>query len=73
MHQSLRGAKIAVEVADMKVEPLRDGLKSALKDIFVVAKLLPKAPKMLKAPTFSFLNYFNWCMTAHPELTQALF
>ena len=44
----LAGAKISVEVADIKVEPIRDGAKTTLKDIFVVAKLLPKAPKMLR-------------------------
>ena len=44
----LAGAKIPVEVADIKVQPLRDGAKSTLQDIFVVAKLLPKAPKMLQ-------------------------
>ena len=35
-------------MTDIKVKPLRDGAKSALQDIFVVAKLLPKASKMLK-------------------------
>ena len=44
----LAGAKISVEAADIKVEPLRDGAKSTLQDNFVVAKLLPKAPKMLQ-------------------------
>ena len=44
----LDGAKTSVEVADIKVQPLRDGAKSTLQDIFVVAKLLPKAPKMLQ-------------------------
>ena len=39
----LAGAKISVEVADIKVQPLRDGAKSTLQGIFVVAKLLPKA------------------------------
>ena len=44
----LAEAKISVEVADIKVEPLRDGAKSTLQDIFVVAKLLPKASKKLQ-------------------------
>ena len=44
----LAAAKISVEVADIKVKPLRDGAKPALQDIFVVAKLLPKASKMLQ-------------------------
>ena len=44
----LAAAQISVEVTDIKVKPLRDGAKSALQDIFVVAKLLPKASKMLK-------------------------
>ena len=44
----LAGAKISVEVADIKVEPIRDRAKTTLQDIFVVAKLLPKAPKMIR-------------------------
>ena len=42
----LAGAKNSAEVADIKVKPLRDGAKSTLQDIFVVAKLLPRAPRM---------------------------
>ena len=42
-------AQISVKVTDIKAKPLRDGAaKSALQGIFVVTKLLPKAPKMLK-------------------------
>ena len=37
-----------MEVADIKVQPLRDGAKSTLQDIFVVEKLLPEAQKMLQ-------------------------
>ena len=44
----LATAKISVEVADIEVGPLRDGAKSALQGIFVVAKLLPKASKRLQ-------------------------
>ena len=56
----LAGAKISVEVANIKVEPLRDGAKSTLQDMFVVAKLLPRASKMLQLE----------CVTTHPELTD---
>ena len=41
----LAAAQISVEVTDIKVKPLREGAKSTLQDIFVVAKLLPKASK----------------------------
>ena len=40
--------QISVEVTDIKAKPLREGLKSALQGIFVVATLLPKASKMLR-------------------------
>ena len=39
----LAGAKIPIEVADIKVEPIRDGAKTALQGASVVAKPLPKA------------------------------
>ena len=44
----LAASQIAVEVADIKVKPLRKGAKSALQGIFAVATLLPKASEMLK-------------------------
>ena len=43
--QCLAAAQISVEVTDIKVKPLREGSKSTLQDIFVVATLLPKASK----------------------------
>ena len=49
IQRCLAAAHISVvEVTDIKVKPLREGATSALQDIFVVAKLLPKASKMLK-------------------------
>ena len=45
IERCLAAAQTSVEVDDIKVKPLRDGAKPALKSIFVVAKLLPKAPK----------------------------
>ena len=66
----LAGAKISVEVADIKIEPIRDGAKTTLQNIFVVAKLIPKAPKM-QGPAFSFLKLLsNWCAAAHLEPTD---
>ena len=44
----LAASQISVEVTDIKVKPLRKGAKSTLQAIFVVAKLLRKASKMLK-------------------------
>ena len=46
--QCLAAAQISVEVADIKIKPLRAGSKSTLQDIFVVATLLPKASKILR-------------------------
>ena len=46
--QCLAAAQISVEVADIKIKPLRAGSKSTRQDIFVVATLLPKASKMLR-------------------------
>ena len=48
MKQCLAVAQISVEVAGIKIKPLRAGSKSTLQDIFVVATLLPKASKMLR-------------------------
>ena len=45
IQRCLAAAEISVEVTDIKVKPLREGAKSALRGIFVVTKLLPKAPK----------------------------
>ena len=57
------GRKPLVEVADIKVKPLRAGSKSALQGIFVVATLLPKAPKMLRllcdGPPGAFRHLFD--------------
>ena len=46
--QCLAASQISVEVTDIKIKSLREGSKSTLQDIFVVATLLPKASKMLK-------------------------
>ena len=46
--QCLAASQISVEVADIRVKPLRAGSTSTLQDLFVVAKLLPKAPKMIQ-------------------------
>ena len=46
--QCLAATQISVEVEYIKVKPLREGSKSTLQDIFVVATLLPKASKMLR-------------------------
>ena len=77
----LARAKISVEVADIKVEPIRDGAKSTLQDIFVVAKLLPKAPKMLQlvcsgppgADTFFYLGEISGIPSkgAYPPRSKA--
>ena len=49
----LAGAKIPVEVADIKFEPLRDGAKSTLQDIFV---LTAEAPPLLATPIATLLQ-----------------
>ena len=46
--QRLAASQISVEVADAKIKPLREGSKSTLQDIFVVATILPKASKMIR-------------------------
>ena len=46
--QCLAASQISVEVADIKTKPLREGSKSTLQGIFVVATLLPKASKTLR-------------------------
>ena len=46
--QCLAASQISVEVADIRVKPLRAGSTSTLQDLFVVAKLLPKASKMIQ-------------------------
>ena len=41
-------SQISVEVENTRVKPLRAGSTSTPQDLFVVAKLLPKAPKMIQ-------------------------
>ena len=61
--QCLAAAQISVEVADIKIKPLRAGSKSTLQDIFVVATLLPKASKMLRllcdGPPGAYIHLFD--------------
>ena len=61
--QCLAASQISVEVADIKVKPLREGSKSTLQGIFVVATLLPKASKMLRllcdGPPGAFRHLFD--------------
>ena len=49
--QCLAVSQISVEVADIRAKPLRAGSTSTLQDLFVVAKLLPKASKVQNDPT----------------------
>ena len=46
--QCLEAPQIAVEVENIKIKPLRAGSTSTLQDIFIVARLLPKASKMIQ-------------------------
>ena len=46
--QCLEASQIAVEVENIKIKPLRAGSTSTLQDLFVVARLLPKASKMIQ-------------------------
>ena len=57
-------AKIPVEVADIKVEPFRDGAKATLQGNSVVAKLLPKAPKMLHLVCSDPDTFLTWMRSA---------
>ena len=54
---------VEVEVEDTRVKPLREGSKSTLQGIIVVATLLPKAPKMLRlmcnGPAGAHMNLFG--------------
>ena len=46
--QCLAASQIEVEVENIKVKPLRAGSTSTLQDVFIVARLLPKASKMIQ-------------------------
>ena len=46
--QCLAASQIAVETENIKVKPLRAGSTSTLQDVFIVARLLPKASKMIQ-------------------------
>ena len=46
--QCLAASQIEVEVENIKVKPLREGSTSTLQDVFIVARLLPKASKMIQ-------------------------
>ena len=46
--QCLAASQIEVERENIKVKPLRAGSTSTLQDIFIVARLLPKASKMIQ-------------------------
>ena len=61
--QCLEASQVAVELENIKIKPLRAGSTSTLQDLFVVARLLPKASKMIQLlcngpaePTDSFLT-----------------
>ena len=46
--QCLAASQIEVERDNIKIKPLREGSTSTLQDIFIVARLLPKASKMIQ-------------------------
>ena len=46
--QCLEASQISVEVENIKIKPLRARSTSTLQDLFVVARLLPKASKMMQ-------------------------
>ena len=46
--QCLAASQIEVEVENIKIKPLRAGSTSTLQGIFIVARLLPKASKMIQ-------------------------
>ena len=48
IEQFLEASQIAFEVEKIKIKPLRAGSTSTLLDLFVVARLLPKASKMIQ-------------------------
>ena len=48
--QCLAASQIEVERGNIKIKPLRAGLTSTLQDMFIVARLLPKASKMIQPP-----------------------
>ena len=61
--QCLAASQISVEVADIRVKPLRAGSTSTLQDLFIVATLLPKASKILQlvcnGPAGAYRHHFD--------------
>ena len=60
--QCLAASQIEVEREHIKVKPLRAGSTSTLQDIFIVARLLPKASKMVQltcnGPAGAYIDSF---------------